>query len=267
MADQIVNENRWCEKPRPSRMPALIIGTILLILAGEGLFQFVLAPNMRIGKIIVENELQLSREQLLSIAGVEAEPYYFDLNVETVKKNLEAWPAVKSAYVRKIFPDSLRIIAQARKPLAVAFAESGGATLPLAFDEEGVVFQSGADVSVSGLPVVSGIRFEGIKAGMRLPAMLGSLFQDLKTLKSSSPAILGGFSEFRIVKKGEEHFEILLYPVHHRVPVRIEGSLTEERCKMILLVLDVMNRESLLEKVEELDFRTGDIIYRMKKEG
>ncbi len=269
MADNILYEGRLCEKRvrKPSRVPALILALIVIVLAGEAFFQFVLAPNLKIGRIFVDSELPLDRNQLLSIAGLEAEPYFFTVNTETARKNLEAWPAVKSAVVEKVFPDSLRIVARARRPLAVAFAESGGATLPVAFDEDGVVFQGGADAAGLGLPVVSGIRFEGIKAGMRLPAMLEGLLRDMQTLKSSSPAVFGSFSELKIVRKGEENFEVVLFPVHYRVPVRMEGSLTEERCKMALMVLDVMHRENLLDKVEEIDFRTGDIIYRMRKEG
>jgi len=267
MADQIFFEERWCERPRPrsNRFLLMIIGVVLVVLIGEGIFQFVLAPNMRIRTIVVDNDLLLGREDLLSIAGLDAQPYYFSLDVDTVRRNLEAWPAVKSAFVEKVFPDSLRIITRGRQAVAVALAETGGGTVVLAVDEEGVVFETGPEVAALGLPVVSGIRFEGIRAGMRLPSMLKSLLEDLKALRGASPALFGSFSELRIVKKGDEHFEVILYPVHHRVPVRFEGHLTEERSKMILMVLDVMGREGLLDKVEEIDFRTGDIVYRFKE--
>jgi cell division protein FtsQ len=234
-------------------------------LAGEGVFHFLVVPNLRIEKISLDNDLSLGQDEILRIAGIESPPFYFSLDVDAVRRNLESWHSIKSAYVEKVFPDSLRIIVRSRRPLAVAFAEAAESTLPLSFDEDGIVFQSGKEVADLNLPVISGIRFEGIKAGMRLPAMLNSFFKDLRDLQNSHPAVFGSFSEFRIVKKGDGFFEVLLYPVHHSVPVRIEAGLSAERGKMILMVLDVMNKEGILDKVEEIDFRTGDIIYRLKE--
>jgi cell division protein FtsQ len=243
----------------------LVIGVFLLVLAGEGIFHFLVVPNLRIEKISLDKDVPLGREEILRIAGIESTPFYYSLDVDTVRRNLESWHSIKSAYVEKVFPDSLRIIIRSRRALAVAFAETAGSTLPLSFDEEGIVFQSGREVADLNLPVISGIRFEGTKAGMRLPAMLTSFFEDLRDLQNSHPAVFAGFSEFRIVKKGDGFFEVLIYPVHHGVPVRIEAGLSAERGKMILMVLDVMNKEGLLGKVEEIDFRTGDVIYRLKE--
>ena len=269
MADNILYEGRVLEKRGrwAGRLPGLIIGLVLAVLAGQGVFHLLLAPKLRISRIIVEGELPLDRGRLLSIAGLEGRPQFVAVREETVRRNLEAWPGIKSAVVEKSFPDSLRIRAQARRPLAVAFAETGKGTLPLAFDEEGVVFSIGAAAADPALPVLSGIRFEGVRAGVRLPGMLEGLLRDLHALRTGAPAVFGSFSELRIVRKGEEAFEILLYPVHFRTPIRMEGALTEERCKMALMVLDVMSRENLLDKLEEIDFRTGDIIYRIRKEG
>jgi cell division protein FtsQ len=185
--------------------------------------------------------------------------------VDEVKSRLEALPSVKSAWVRKVFPASLRIVTRSRQPVAVAFAETPSGAVPLAFDEDGVVFLSGKDVPETDLPVLSGIRFEDFHAGVRLPEMLKPFLTRLMKMEKTSPVILSAFSEMKIVRKGNEQFEFILYPLYHRVPVRMEGELDAQRCKMVLIVLDALEKEGMLNRVDEIDFRTEDIIYRFKE--
>jgi cell division protein FtsQ len=252
-------------KTRHNRIIFIALGMVLTLLLCEGIFQFVLAPNMRIENIIIDNDAPLQRDEILSAAGLHGQHYYFRLDVEAVKSRLETLPAVKSAWVRKVFPASLSIVTRGRQPVAVAFAETSSGAVPLAFDEDGVVFLSGKDVPETGLPVLSGLRFESIRAGVRLPEMLKPFLLCLMKLEKSSPVLLSAFSEMKIVRKGNEQFEFVLYPLYHRVPVRMEGELDAQRCKMILIVLDALEKEGMLNRVEEIDFRTEDIVYRFKE--
>jgi len=269
MADHVIfAETRWVpgRKPNSGKLVFVLVGIVVLVLAGEAAFQFLVAPNLRIDTIRIDDGSAFAKEDILRMAGIEGPIYYFLVNADSMRKTLESSPAVKQAFVEKVFPDTLKIRLVPRAPLAVAIAEVGDSVLPLTFDEDGVVFATGGEVADWTLPVVSGIRFEGIKPGMKLPTMLGTFLRDLKDLKNSNPALFGCFSEYRIVKKGEGHFEVLLYPMQHKVPVRIESGLATDKAKMILMVLDVMDKERLLDKVEEIDFRTGDIVYRLKEE-
>jgi cell division protein FtsQ len=84
-------------------------------------------------------------------------------------------------------------------------------------------------------------------------------------LRKSSPDLLAAFSEMKIVPGGNGQFDFVMYPLYHRVPVRMEGYLDSQRCRMILIVLDALRKEGMLDRLEELDFRTDDIIYRLKE--
>jgi cell division protein FtsQ len=267
MAD-IAAEGRFSggrRKARRSRMVFIMLGIVITFILCEVVFHFVLAPNMRIENIIIDNDAPVRREELLSAAGLRGQHYYFRIDVGAIKSRLEALPAVKNAWVQKVFPASLRIVTHSRQPVAIAFAETPEGTVPLAFDEDGVVFLSGQDVPETDLPVLSGIRFEDYRAGVRLPEMLKPFLVCLMKLEKSSPVLLSAFSEMKIVRKGNEQFEFVLYPLYHRVPVRMEGELDAQRCKMVLIVLDALEKEGLLGRVDEIDFRTEDIIYRFKE--
>jgi len=252
-------------KARPSRLLLITLGLVFVVLIGEGIFQFILAPNMRIESIVIDSDTNLSRGDILSAAGLTGQLYYFRIDTGKIKASLEELPAVKSARVEKIFPGSLRIYLNSRRPVALAFVENSAGNLPVAFDEEGVVFLEGAGVPETGLPVVSGIRFENFRPGLRLPGMLAPFLGDLARLQKNSPVVLAAFSELRIVRKGDEQFEYVAYPVYYRVPVRMEGELSAQRCKTVLIVLDALSKEGILGRVEEIDFRTEDIVYRMKE--
>ena len=252
------------KKTPPSRLLLVALGVVFTIILGQCIFQFFLAPNMRIENIIIDNDTILHRGELLFSAGLSGQHYYFRIDTEAIKFRLESLPAVRDARVERVFPDSLRIAVTGRRPVAFAFAQNAAGELPVAFDDEGVIFLEGPDVPETGLPVISGIRFESFRTGLRLPDMLLPLLSDLELLHRTSPAVLSAFSEIRIIRKGNDQFEYVVYPVYYRVPVRMEGELSAQRCTTALIVLDALSQEGLLGRIEEIDFRTEEIIYRMR---
>lgn len=58
---------------------------------------------------------------------------------------------------------------------------------------------------------------------------------------------------------------MLLYPSGKNVPVRMPARLTRASLGSALLVLDILAGRQGAEKIEEIDFRTGTIVYRNKE--
>ncbi len=177
MADGVLYSQRVYRGPKldANRMLVSLIILLTVIILGELVFHLLVAPNLVIRKVMVESELALSDEEILRLAGLRSKEYYFALDPETVRRNLETFPRVRKAVIEKVFPDTVRIVLYERKPLAISFAESTGRTVPLAIDREGVIFQMGDEVDRLDLPVISGIRFETAQPGMRLPETLTSV--------------------------------------------------------------------------------------------
>jgi cell division protein FtsQ len=98
-----------------------------------------------------------------------------------------------------------------------------------------------------------------------LPAFLKPFLQDLRELQLSAPTYFNLVSEFRIVKNSEFDFEVILYPVSHRVPVRIGNEIDAELCSFLLVALDVLQGQEKLQNVQEIDFRTGEIVYKLRE--
>jgi len=271
MADILFHQNPVStrerqRKPQTAKFVLVTVLVLVLVALGELGFHFLVRPELMISRVVVESEMSIPNQKLLQIAGLTGPHYFFSVDTAQVKRNLEAYAPVKSATVTKRFPNTLRVTLTGRKPLAMAFAQKDGHQVPLVFDEDGVVFEQGEDVSQWNLPVVSGLAFENPSPGVRLPRRLLAFLEDMKELSLKAPVLFHQISEYRIVQTGSQDFEVLLYPVNYHVPVRIGSQLDEEMCKYIVMVLDVFQRQKSLDTIQELDFRTGQVVFRMRED-
>ncbi|MFP4373632.1 MAG: cell division protein FtsQ/DivIB [Spirochaetaceae bacterium] len=250
---------------RTSRLLMLLIAVLAIALIGELTFHFVIAPELSITQISVESEIALADDELLRLAGLRNTPAYFAVDAADVARNIETHPSVRAATVEKVFPNRLEISIAARKPLLVTLAVTETGSVPVAVDDEGVVFEMNGNVADVDLPVVSGIRFEKFSPGVQLPSMLHEFLSDIRRVKMEHPELFDQISEYRIVRTGDHSFDVLLYPVSYGTPVRIGSEVDGSLFRYIIMVLDALDRDGRLAEIEELDFRTGQIVYRTKE--
>jgi cell division protein FtsQ len=241
-----------------------IILLLLVLAVIEILFALFIAPNLTIRHIEVKSDFGISRQRILSIAGLDGNEYYFSIDVGEIEQRLAAYPAVKSASVTKVFPDTLRITLQRRVPLAVAFAQADRRLVPAAFDEEGVIFQLDASITDWRMPVISGLTFKP-RLGLKLPAKLMPFLRDLKALRESAPELFGLISEVKVISTGERGYELLLYPIGHDTRVNLGQRFEESLIKYSFMVLDVLKTQGAINGVRELDFRTGEVVYKIEE--
>ena len=177
-----------------------------------------------------------------------------------MSRRLEGYPVVREAIVEKVFPDTLRITVRGREPLAICIGTLGERTVPVAFDEHGVVFQIGGAVSGLNMPVLSGLQFAPVM-GLELPAMLDPLLEDLQQLKTSSPELYRLVSEIKVMAISDTAYELMLYPVGYAVRANIGDRLDETFLRYVFMVLDVLAQQGITDTVREIDLRTGRVVY------
>ena len=91
------------------------------------------------------------------------------------------------------------------------------------------------------------------------------------SIRASEPALLTAVSEIRVVSTGAgpatgtAPVELLIYPLNQRIPVRASATLDAPTLRSIILVLDVLGTKGLAATVQEIDFRTGTVVYRNKE--
>jgi len=245
----------------------IVVCLLAVLLAGELLFHFVIAPRLVVKNVRISTSLRLSEEEVLAIAGLGQSEYYFRLDTEEIRRRLESYPMIRSASVKKHFPDTVELILEEREPLSMLLYEApGGRSVPVVIDDEGVVFEIGPAVSTWNLPVLTGVKFRELTAGARLPEQVRPLLEELKALQTSEPGLYSLISELRIVSRTANRYELLLYPVHEPVRVRLGQALEPGAIRNALMVIDVFRRQGVGDRVRELDLRTGEVVYTLKEE-
>ena len=244
---------------------ALVI-VLVVVFIGELAYHLLIAPRLTINAIDVSSDLGIPEEDLLAQAGVRIGTTYFQVDEAAIVERLQALPVVRDATAALVFPNRLEISATRRQPLACALVETPDGATTLVFDEEGVVFAIGADAGTANLPIISGLRFPSAEIGLQLPGVLVEFLESLRTLKLQSPELYGLFSEFRVVRKNDYVYEVVLYPMHYALPVRIGARIEASMVQYIVMMLDMLEREGRLGGAEELDFRTGEGVLRMRED-
>ena len=252
------------ERVELQRFFSIVVLVLLALFLIEILFHFFVAPTLVIDKVVIQADegFPYSNSEVLEMAGIRGGSYFFDVDTTFIAARLEQVPIVRRATVTKHFPHSLTIAVEERNPLSVLMVMGEKGMVPAYVDSEGVIFRSGRQKYVD-LPVLSGIEVPSYKDGMQLPTVLSSFLSDLERLRSSNTALYRLISEVKFVKKNKADYEVVLYPSHYPVRVRIGPSLTPDLMKYILLVLDVVSDEGILLDIDELDFRTNEVVYRV----
>ena len=255
------------ESAAPRRMEKILKAFIvlaILILGGKVIWLMGITPFRPFTRIDVIGYSGIPREQIFAAAGITAGSSYFSIDTRAMENALLTFPSIQSARVFRHFPDRLQIVLEGRRAVATALVNVGGRTMPVFFDSQGVIFRIGGDSeSLSmALPVVSGLIIENPVPGMRLPAMFGSFFRQLDEIAMFSPELLGAISELRINPKPFDGFDLILFPVHSRIRVRI-NELNEATLRYTLLMVDVLaSREP---GIESIDFRSSIASYVLRE--
>ena len=251
---------------RLNRLFLYVIAFLAAVLVLELSFHFFVAPKLLIRHIelSVGKDFPVSNEALLQAAGLTGPVYYYSVSTSRIAANLRANPVVKTAAVEKVFPNTLKISITARKPLVVALVDQKGTSVPVAFDEDGVAVSVGKAIGKYDMPIISGIAIPTIEAGMKLPHELVSFLKELQKVKDSAPVLYSQISEIKFRRTAGTNFSTVLYPTNYRVPVVIGDTIDVHQLKYILMVLDVVRKQGMSDQLQDLDFRTGQVVYKLK---
>jgi len=251
------------------KMRALLRNLVIavsVILIAQLIFKILVVPRIVLKKIQVQSEVSLSDGDIYSLAGIDKGEYYYNIFPDEIKMRLEEYPEVRKASVEKVFPDKLQLYLYARKAVALALLNIEEKSVPVAIDNQGVVFNSGKDMESWDLPVITGIRFATLNLGAELPEALMPLLKDLKVLQSREPELFNLLSEIRVERRGERGFDLILFLHSYPIRARIGNELDGHVLTNIIMVFDVLEKQKLTEKIGEVDFRTKEIIYRLREE-
>ena len=276
MSDIIGVQNRTYTESLPSPQTVkktkgrqflkIVILLMLLFLAGDLVYYLFIVPFNSTAKIQLSGLDTILEADLKKAAGLTGMEKWGKIDKDILLHRITSYPVVAEARVVKKYPDKVLIDITERKPVGVLLATVGGRTVPMEIDKTGTVFKVASQKDPQTLPIISGLSFQTIRAGMKVHKRLVPLFKQLDILQKKNPALLSEISEMKIEQKKYGGFDLILYPVRTQVKVHTEGTLNEEKLQYMILALDVIRELDLNAKIEELDVRGGTASYRLRGE-
>lgn len=276
MSDIIGVQNRTYTESLPSpqnrkknqgrQFLKIVILLMLLFLAGDLVYYLFIVPFNSTAKIQLSGLDTILEADLKKAAGLTGMEKWGKIDKDVLLHRITSYPVVAEARVVKKYPDKVLIDITERKPVGVLLATVGGRTVPMEIDKTGTVFKVASQKDPQTLPIISGLSFQTIRAGMKVHKRLVPLFKQLDILQKKNPALLSEISEMKIEQKKYGGFDLILYPVRTQVKVHTEGTLNEEKLQYMILALDVIRELDLNAKIEELDVRGGTASYRLRGE-
>ena len=263
--DYIISEDTQEDAPANFEKLIKVLIIIAITCLGGALFWlFVVSPFRPFSRIDITSYDVVSRERILDLAGITRNSSYFSTDARAIERTLMNVSSIESVNVSKRFPDRLVIVIENRRPVATALATYRGHTVPVLFDSQGVIFQIGRDEigTENMLPIISGLIIEDPFPGMRLPPLFIPFFRELEKIEMSSPVLLASVSEIRIDLRPFNTYDLVLYPVHGRIKVRL-SELNEDLLRYSLLMVDVLS--STGNEIDTIDFRSGIASYIPKE--
>jgi len=250
---------------RSGKFLKLVLVVTIITLAGELVWILGIGPFRPFSRLDIIGAENISREEILTVAGFSPALSFVSADVNAMEKALAGIVPIESVRVFKHLPGRLQIIIQERQPVATAFVNLDGRTVPVLFDSHGVIFQIGSPKKnefLSGLiPVISGLEINAPWLGEKIPAMYIPLLEDIERLKVSKPNLLRMISEIKINQNSFDNYDLTLYPIHRQIKVRL-SELNEDRLEYNLLFIDLLSDES---GIDSFDSRSGIASYIPKE--
>lgn len=258
------------EQARPQKSHSLekgikwILIVAAFILAAEFIWLFAISPCIPLSTKEVRGFPGFDGIDVLNYAGVNGKSSFVSINTKNIEKALAGHYLVDSVQVSKRFPDRLTISLKPRQAIAVTFAFVEGKQIPVYYDRHGVIFRIGEQYGKEfDMPILSGLIIEEPALGTRLPAVIGPLLEEFAKINANAPGLLGAISEIQVNRKAYNGFDLLLYPLHYPVRVRLGNNFNEETLRFVLLMLDVFGARGTWP--HEIDFRSGIGTYSIKE--
>ena len=266
MAAEYSYPSKYTAAPTKSgKVLKVLIFFAIFCLAGELIWLLGIGPFRPFSQVNVIGAEDISREEILITAGFTADLSYVSADVREMEEALMEIVALESARVIKYYPGRLQIIVQKRQPVASAFVVMNGSTVPVLFDSKGVIYRIGGEKRdeflSSVLPVISGLEIRDPYLGMKLPDLYIPLLEEIEKVKDSAPNLLKIVSEIEINRKAFDNFDLILYPIHKKIRVRL-SEFNEYMLQYALLIIEVLSSEE--SGIEVFDFRSGIASYYPK---
>ena len=144
------------------RRVLVIISIIILILA----LGFMGYKLFRVRDISIDGCETLSPDDIIALSGITYDQHLLEINMQKAVEQIEEDPFVETASIDIVYPDTIAITVQERKPAAYVAVES----TVIIIDADGYVLEVGVLTDTGGYPQVTGLQISDFVIGQRIGA-------------------------------------------------------------------------------------------------
>lgn len=232
-----------------------------IVIGGGLIWLLFISPCMMPVKMDIDAVPGLGKAEVLYYAGIPGGATFVSINVAEAERLLSRHHLLESVKITKRFPDRLSIYLEPRKAAAMTLFSINGRTQPVYLDRHGVVFKIGNEAGEkipARLPVVSGVLSDALppRLGMKVPAAYLPVFSQIGAISDEDPNIWQAISEIGITHKNSEVFDLLLYPAHNPIKLRMGNDLKKEKIYYALVMSEVYSQMGS-GIPSEIDVRSG----------
>lgn len=257
-------ESRTAKKPgviRHIRVVKVVFFVMLTLLVVELVVYKIVLPGLGSPNIKFVGVKNHSDTELMQIIAPFTNDSWFLFDAVKVEDALASSPAIAYATATKYFPNNVVISITEREPVAMTFLNSGGRSIPVEIDKNGILFEQ-RTASYDAIPIVSGLPVENLSSGMRIPSKYRTLIEQIAHIRSLPQHYFAALSEICVVPKEYGNYELVLIPAYSKIKVLTDRALNEGALQYMMVVLDVVG--SIEPNVSEVDLRYGSVSYRTR---
>ncbi|QXE89513.1 cell division protein FtsQ/DivIB [Geomonas subterranea] len=210
---------------------------------------------LRLETIEVSQLKKVSRDEIITLAGVRPGDSMLGLDLKTIMARLSKDPWLEQVQVRRYFPHTLSITASERTPQAVA---NVGCLYYL--DEKGVLFKSLSEGDRLDFPLITGITEEDLAQDPKgSQEALKNALQLIATLRSGSVFTLADISEIHYSKG----YGFTLFTMQGGVPVKLgNGDFSQKLARLSNIYRDLKPQMQALDYID-LDYIDKIIVKKV----
>ena len=239
----------------------IIFCLLLMVLAIELAVYKIVLPGIGRPEIAFSGAQAHTAAELSTCIAPLTGVNWFLFDARQAERLIAASPSIAYAEVKKQFPNRIVITVTEREPVAMTFLKSGGRSVPVEIDKNGVLFAQRV-TRADGVPIISGLPIEHLSEGMRIPAKYRMLIEQIAGIRALPQQYFAAISEICVLPKEYGNYELVLIPAHSRIRVLTDRALNEDALQYMMVVLDVVN--SIEPNVSEIDLRYGSVSYRTR---
>ncbi|AHH10469.1 FtsQ-type POTRA domain-containing protein [Borrelia coriaceae] len=229
----------------------IVISLILL----EIVFIIFISPYFLIRYISFNDDIHISKEDILSISGIKPDTYYYDADVSIYEKNIMRDLRVKNVKVELKFPNTIKINIERRLPVVTAYENVNGSFIYYFIASDGVILEKCQDL-IYDLPIISGLNLKDNKVGDFLEDRMLAIIKNLNYVKINQSTLYNLISEINFLKLNFYDYKIILYikNIYNKIVITADMDLINVMHKVFMI------SDLLKGRADTVDLRSGDII-------